>query len=425
MEHNSTYEPKSSFAKWWDDRLPIARLMHGQFVDFPTPRNLNYLWTFGGILTFCLVAQIVTGIVLAMHYQPSAAEAFNSVEAIRRDVNYGWMLRNFHAVGASMFFIAVYIHIFRGLYYGSYKAPREVLWILGVLIFLVMMATAFMGYALPWGQMSFWGVTVITNLFSSLNEIIPGVGTAIVEWLWGGFSVSGTTLNRFFALHYLLPFVLFGIVVLHIWALHVAGQNNPTGLDIKTKADAVPMFPYAVAKDAVGMFAFLILFAWFVFFLPDYLGHADNYIEANPLVTPPHIVPEWYFLPFYAILRAIPSKLGGVIAMFSAIAVLVFVPWLDTSRVRSAKYRPLYKWAFWLLVISSVSLGYLGAKPAEGAYVIWSRIFTFYYFAHFLLVMPILGIIETPTALPKSISASVLPSGSGAPAGATAAPETR
>jgi ubiquinol-cytochrome c reductase cytochrome b subunit len=426
MEHTSSYEPKSAFAKWWDDRLPIMRLMHGQFVDFPTPRNLNYLWTFGGILTFCLVAQIVTGIVLAMHYQPSAAEAFNSVEAIRRDVNYGWMLRNFHAVGASMFFIAVYIHIFRGLYYGSYKAPREVLWILGVLIFLVMMATAFMGYALPWGQMSFWGVTVITNLFSSLNEIIPGVGTAIVEWLWGGYSVSGTTLNRFFALHYLLPFVLFGIVVLHIWALHVTGQNNPTGLDIKTKDDAVPMFPYAVAKDAVGMFAFLLLFAWFVFFLPDYLGHADNYIEANPLVTPPHIVPEWYFLPFYAILRAIPSKLGGVIAMFAAIVVLVFVPWLDTSRVRSAKYRPLYKWFFWLLVISCLSLGYLGAKPAEGAYVIWSRVFTIYYFAHFLLVMPILGLIETPKPLPKSISASVLRGGGGAaPQGAAAAPETR
>jgi ubiquinol-cytochrome c reductase cytochrome b/c1 subunit len=289
-----------------------------------------------------------------------------------------------------------------------------------------MMATAFMGYALPWGQMSFWGVTVITNLFSSLNEIIPGVGTAIVEWLWGGYSVSGTTLNRFFALHYLLPFVLFGIVVLHIWALHVTGQNNPTGLEIKTKDDAVPMFPYAVAKDAVGLFAFLLLFAWFVFFLPDYLGHADNYIEANPLVTPPHIVPEWYFLPFYAILRAIPSKLGGVIAMFAAIVVLVFVPWLDTSRVRSAKYRPLYKWFFWLLVISCLSLGYLGAKPAEGAYVIWSRVFTIYYFAHFLLVMPILGLIETPKPLPKSISDSVLRGGGGAaPQGAAAAPETR
>ncbi len=418
MDHTSSYEPKSAVAKWWDERLPIMRMMHGQFVDFPTPRNLNYLWTFGGILTFMLVAQIVTGIVLAMHYQPSAAEAFNSVEAIRRDVNYGWLLRNMHAVGASMFFIAVYIHIFRGLYYGSYKAPREVLWILGVLIFLVMMATAFMGYALPWGQMSFWGVTVITNLFSSLNEVIPGLGTAIVEWLWGGYSVSGTTLNRFFALHYLLPFVLTGIVGLHIWALHVAGQNNPTGLDMKTKADSVPMFPYAVSKDAVGMFAFLIMFAWFVFYVPDYLGHADNYIPANPLVTPPHIVPEWYFLPFYAILRAIPSKLGGVIAMFASIGVLVFVPWLDTSRVRSAKYRPLYRKFFWLFAFSAVALGYLGAMPAEGVYVFWARVFTFIYFAHFLIVMPIVGIIETPDVLPKSISASVLPAGTPAAAAA-------
>lgn len=423
--HTSNYVPTSRWGKWLDERLPIARLMQSSFVDYPTPRNLNYLWTFGGILTVCLLAQIVTGVVLAMHYQPSDAGAFNSIEHIRRDVNYGWMLRNLHSVGASMFFLAVYIHIFRGFYYGSYKAPREVLWILGVIIMLLMMATAFMGYTLPWGQMSFWGVTVITNLFSSLNEIIPGVGTAIVEWLWGGYSVSGTTLNRFFSLHYLLPFVLAGLVVLHIWALHVGGQNNPTGLDIKTKSDAVPMFPYAVAKDAVGLFAFLILFAWFVFFLPDYLGHADNYIEANPLVTPPHIVPEWYFLPFYAILRAIPSKLGGVIAMFSAIAILVFVPWLDTSRVRSAKYRPIYKWFFWLLVISSIGLGYLGAKPPEGAYVIWSRIFTVYYFAHFLLVLPILGLIETPTAMPKSITASVLPGGSGTPQGATTAPETR
>jgi ubiquinol-cytochrome c reductase cytochrome b/c1 subunit len=296
-----------------------------------------------------------------------------------------------------------------------------------VFIFLAMMATAFMGYALPWGQMSFWGVTVITNLFSSLNEIIPGLGTTIVEWLWGGFSVSGTTLNRFFALHYLLPFVLAGLVILHIWALHVAGQNNPTGLDIKTKSDAVPMFPYAVAKDAFGLFAFLIMFGWFAFFLPDYLGHADNYIEANPLVTPPHIVPEWYFLPFYAILRAIPSKLGGVIAMFSAIAILLFVPWLDSSRVRSAKYRPIYKWFFWLLVISAVSLGYLGAKPPDEIYVFWARVFTIYYFAHFLVVMPIVGILETPTVLPKSITASVLPPSAGAatPRAAAAAPEKR
>jgi len=426
--HESTYVAKSAFAKWMDARLPVPRLLHDQMVDFPTPRNLNYMWTFGGILTFCLVAQIVTGIVLAMHYQPSAAEAFNSIEHIRRDVNYGWLIRNMHAVGASMFFIAVYIHTFRGLYYGSYKAPREVLWILGVLILLAMMATAFMGYALPWGQMSFWGVTVITNLFSSLDGIISGLGTAIVEWLWGGYSVSGTTLTRFFSLHYLLPFVIFGLVILHIWALHVAGQNSPTGLDVKTNADSVPMHPYATSKDLFALFVFIMLFAWFVFFLPDYLGHSDNYVEANPLVTPPHIVPEWYFLPFYAILRAIPSKLGGVIAMFSAIAVMAFVPWLDTSRVRSSKYRPIYKWFFLVFVITCLALGYLGAKPADGIYVFWARIFTFLYFAHFLLVMPIVGIIETPTKLPRSIAEDVLgPSGAAAPLphGAAAAPEKR
>ena len=265
--HASTYEPKSRFAKWMDVRLPVGRLMHTQFVDFPTPRNLNYWWTFGGILTFFLVAQIVTGVVLAMHYQPSATEAFDSVEAIRRDVNFGWLMRNLHAVGASMFFLAAYIHIFRGLYYGSYKSPREVLWIIGVLIFLTMMATAFMGYSLPWGQMSFWAVTVITNLFSSLDSIYSGLGTTIVEWLWGGYSVSGVTLNRFYSLHYLLPFVIAALVGLHLWALHLVGQNSPIGLDVKTPSDAVPMHPYATSKDAVGMFAFMILFAWFVFFL--------------------------------------------------------------------------------------------------------------------------------------------------------------
>jgi ubiquinol-cytochrome c reductase cytochrome b/c1 subunit len=406
--HAGSYVPTSRFGKWMDQRLPLMRLMHGQFIDFPTPRNLNYLWTFGSILTVVLVLQIATGIVLAMHYQPSAEDAFASIENIRRNVNYGWLLRNLHAVGASMFFVAVYIHIFRGLYYGSYKAPREVLWIIGVLIFLVMMATAFMGYALPWGQMSFWGVTVITNLFSSLDGIVPGLGTAIVQWLWGGYSVSGTTLNRFYSLHYLLPFILVGLVVLHIWALHVVGQNNPTGLDIKTHSDAVPMTPHAIAKDAVGMSAFFLLLAWFVFFLPDYLGHSDNYIEANPLVTPAHIVPEWYFLPFYAILRAIPSKLGGVIAMFASVLILAFVPWLDTSRVRSSKYRPVYKWFFWLFAISCLALGYLGAKPAEGVYVFWARIFTAYYFLHFLVVMPILGVMETPTDMPRSITEDVL-----------------
>ncbi len=405
--HESTYEPKSAIAKWWDERLPVMRLVHDQLISFPTPRNINYLWTFGGILTFCLIAQIVTGIVLAMHYQPSASGAFDSIENIRRNVNFGQMIRDFHAVGASMFFIAVYIHIFRGLYYGSYKAPREILWIIGVLIFLCMMAAAFMGYALVWGQMSFWGVTVITNLFSSFDAVIPGVGTAIVQWLWGGYSVSGVTLNRFFSLHYLLPFVIFGLVFLHIWALHIVGQNNPTGVEPKTAADTVPMYPYATSKDIFALFAFILVFAWFVFFLPDYLGHADNYIEANPLVTPPHIVPEWYFLPFYAILRAIPDKLGGVIAMISAIVVLMFIPWLDWSRVRSSRYRPIYKWFFWLLVVTCLALGYLGAMPAEGAYVTWSRVFTFLYFAHFLVVMPIVGLIETPTAVPDSISAAV------------------
>ncbi len=398
--HESNYTPTSRVGKWFDERLPIARLMHGQFVDFPTPRNLNYAWTFGGILTFCLVAQIVTGIVLAMHYQPSAAEAFNSVDRIRRDVNFGWLIQPMHAVGASMFFIAVYIHIFRGLYYGSYKAPREVLWILGVFILLAMMATAFMGYALPWGQMSFWGVTVITNLFSALDSVWAGLGTAITEWLWGGYAVTGVTLNRFFSLHYLLPFVIFGLVVLHVWALHVAGQNNPTGLDIKSKSDSVPMYPFAIAKDAVGLFAFLIVFAWFVFVMPDYLGHADNFVPANPLVTPPHIVPEW-----------------------------VFVPWLDTSRVRSAKYRPYYKIAFWFFVFTCVALGWLGSKPAEQPYVFWSQFFTIAYFAFFLIALPVLGLIETPKQLPRSITESVLgrSGGGGAtiPVGAAAAPEKR
>lgn len=422
--HESSYKPGSRAEHWLDERLPILRLAHDTAVSYPTPRNLNYLWTFGGILTFCLVVQIVTGVVLAMHYIPSDMMAFDSVEKIRRDVNYGWLIRNVHAVGASMFFFAVYIHIARGLYYGSYKAPREVLWILGVLLFLLMMATGFLGYTLPWGQMSFWGVTVITNLFSSLDAVIPGLGTKIVQWLWGGYSVSTVTLNRFFSLHYLLPFVIVGVVILHIWALHVVGQNNPTGLDIKTKSDTVPFTPYATMKDLFGIGVFSLLFAWFVFFAPDYLGHADNYIPANPLVTPPHIVPEWYFLPFYAILRAIPSKLGGVIAMFSAILILVFIPWLDTSRVRSSRYRPIYKWFLWLFFFSVLALGYLGGQPAEGVYVAWARVFTTYYFAFFLLIMPIVGVMETPSAMPRSITESVL-GGSAQPAAAAAAPEKR
>src|SRR5690606_6689037 len=298
--------------------------------------------------------QIITGIVLAMHYTPHVDMAFNSVEHIMRDVNYGWLLRYMHANGASMFFIAVYIHIFRGLYYGSYKEPREVLWILGVVIFLLMMATAFMGYVLPWGQMSLWGAIVITNLFSA----IPIVGEAITTWLWGGFAVDNPTLNRFFSLHYLLPFMIAGVRGLHIWALHVVGQNNPTGVEVKSTSDTVAFTPYATIKDSFAMVCFLIFFAWFIFYVPNFLGHADNYVRANSLQTPAHIVPEWYFLPFYAILRAIPSKLGGVLAMFGAIAVLFFLPWLDTSKVRSSKYRPLYRQFFWVLVVVCLGLGY-------------------------------------------------------------------
>ena len=408
MAHASSYKPDTAVEKWLDDRLPIMRMMHDQFNDFPTPRNLNYLWTFGGILTFFLVVQILTGVVLAMHYVPQESMAFDSVEHIMRDVNWGWLLRYMHANGASMFFLAVYIHIVRGMYYGSYKAPREVLWIIGVLIFLVMMATAFMGYSLVWGQMSFWAVTVITNLFSSLDAIIPGLGTMIVEWIWGGFSVGGPTLTRLYSLHYLLPFVIAGLVVLHIWALHVPGSNNPTGIDIKTKSDAISFNPYYTIKDGFAMSVFVILFAGFVFYAPNFLGHPDNYIEADPLVTPPHIVPEWYFLPFYAILRAIPSKLMGVIAMFGSIGILLFISWLDTSKVRSARYRPIYKWFLLLFFLNAIVLGYLGAQEASGVYLVLSRICTAYYFVFLLIIMPVVGWMEKPTAMPGSITDDVL-----------------
>jgi ubiquinol-cytochrome c reductase cytochrome b/c1 subunit len=421
MAGHSNYVPQSAAAKWLESRLPVISLMRGSFVDFPTPKNLNYWWTFGGILFFVLIAQIVTGIVLVMHYTPHTGMAFNSVEHIMRDVNFGWLLRYLHSNGASMFFIAVYIHIFRGLYYGSYKAPREISWILGVIIFLIMMGTAFMGYVLPWGQMSFWGATVITNLFSA----IPLVGDAIVTWLWGGFAVDNPTLNRFFSLHYLLPFMIFGVVLLHVWAFHTTGNNNPTGVQPKSKQDTLPFHPYYTMKDLFAIVVFMIFFAWFVFYVPNYLGHADNYIEANPLVTPAHIVPEWYFLPFYAILRAVPDKLGGVLAMFGAIAVLFVLPWLDTSKVRSGTYRPLFKQFFWIFAAVCVALGYLGAMPAEGWYVIFSRIFTIYYFAHFLIILPLLGFLEKPRPLPASISEAVLKGGSGTPAGAAAAPSTK
>jgi len=404
MSAHATYQPKSGFAKWMEARLPIIGLMHGSFVAYPTPRNLNYLWAFGAVLTFMLIAQIVTGIVLTMHYTPEATMAFNSVEHIMRDVNHGWLLRYLHQNGASMFFIAVYIHMARSLFYGSYKEPREVLWILGVIIFLLMIATAFMGYVLPWGQMSFWAATVITNLFSA----IPLVGEGITTWLWGGFAVDNPTLNRFFALHYLLPFMIVGVVALHVWSLHVVGQNNPLGIDVKSEQDTVPFTPHATIKDVFVTVVFLIAMAWLVFWAPNILSHPDNYIPADPLVTPTHIVPEWYFLPFYAILRAIPDKLMGVIALFASIAVLAFLPWLDTSRVRSALFRPLYFWFFWIFIAVVFGLGYLGSQEASGWYLRISQFLTFYYFAHFLIIMPVIGLIERPKPVPNSITEAVL-----------------
>ena len=406
------YEPKTGFEQWLHRRLPIVALAYDTLM-IPTPRNLNWWWIWGIVLAFCLVLQIATGIVLAMHYTPHVDMAFASVEHIMRDVDGGHLLRYLHANGASLFFLAVYIHMFRGLFYGSYKAPREVTWLVGMIIYLCMMGTAFMGYVLPWGQMSFWAATVITNLFSA----IPLVGDSITMWLWGGFSVGGPTLNRFYSLHYLLPFMIAGVVVLHVWALHVSGQNNPLGIDPKSKDDTVPFTPFATIKDTFATAVFLILFAWVVFYLPNYLGHPDNYIPADPLKTPAHIVPEWYFLPFYAILRAVPDKLLGVIALFGAIGMLFILPWLDTSRVRSAVFRPIYRQFFWIFVLVCIGLGYLGSQPAEGGYVIASRILTAYYFLHFLVILPVLGLIERPKPRPASITEAVLAkSGHAAPA---------
>ena len=409
------YKPQSKVGQWFNDRLPLLTLAN-HLTDYPTPKNLNYWWTFGGILTFCLITQIVTGLTLAMHYIAHADMAFESVEHIMRDVNYGWLIRYIHANGASMFFLAVYIHIFRSLFYGSYKSPREIIWIIGIIIYLLMMAAAFMGYVLPWGQMSFWGATVITNLFSA----IPLVGEGIVTWLWGGYSVDNPTLTRFFTLHYLIPFLILGLVVLHIWALHVPGNNNPVGIDIKKPSkDTVPFHPYIVIKDGFALLMFMIVFAFFVFYTPNILGHADNYIEANPMVTPAHIVPEWYLSPFYAILRAIPDKLLGVLAMFGAIGILFILPWLDRSPVRSAHYRPMYKIFYWLFIVNMLALGYLGVQNPEGIYIVLGRTCTAWYFIHFLIILPLLNIIETPKALPKSVSDPIFSSASSGLAPAT------
>ena len=418
------YEPKPGFQTWLHNRLPVVSLLYDTLM-LPTPKNLNWMWIWGIVLTFCLALQIVTGIVLAMHYTPNVDLAFASVEHIMRDVNGGVMLRYLHANGASLFFFAVYCHIFRGLYYGSYKAPREVTWVIGMIIYFLMIATAFMGYVLPWGQMSFWGATVITGLFGA----IPGVGTALQEWLLGGFAIGNATLNRFFSLHYLLPFVIAGLVGVHIWAFHTTGNNNPTGVEVRrtskaeVEADTVPFWPYYVIKDLFALAVIMTIFFAIVGFMPNYLGDPDNYIQANPLATPAHIVPEWYLLPFYAILRTfdntvwvvqlvqfltfgiVDSKLFGVIAMVGAILAMALAPWLDTSSVRSGRYRPMFKAWFAVLVIDFVVLMWCGSQ-VPSAFTGWvGLIASTYWFAYFLVILPLLGVLEKPLLQPASIEA--------------------
>ncbi len=405
------YEPKAPLMKWLDDRLPLPRFVYNAVgAGYPVPRNLHYFWNFGVLAGAALAMQIVTGIVLAMHFSTDANTAFGSVESIMRDVNAGWFLRYAHANGASMFLAVVYIHIGRGLYYGSYKPPREMVWLLGVVIFLLMMATAFMGYVLPWGQMSFWGAQVITGFFSA----IPLVGETIRIWLLGGYAPDAAALNRFFSLHYLLPFVILGVVILHIWALHIPGSNNPTGVEVKDEQDTVPFHPYYTAKDGFGLGVFLLIFATLIFFAPNLLGHPDNYIQANPLSTPAHIVPEWYFLPFYAILKSftidfiMPAKLWGVLAMFGSILLLFFLPWLDTSPVRSANYRPVYRWFLVALLVDVLILGYVGGAEPIARNIIMGQIASAYYFLHFLVILPIVSAMERPRPLPNSITEAVL-----------------
>ena len=375
-----------SLVRW--NKNNLLSFVDSHIINYPTPINLNYMWSFGSTAGLCLVIQIITGIFLAMHYTPHIEYAFSSVEHIMRDVNNGWLIRYLHANGASMFFIVTYSHIFRGLYYGSYMNPRGPLWVSGVIILLIMMGTGFMGYVLPWGQMSFWGATVITNLASA----IPVVGEPIVQWLWGGFSVDNATLNRFFSLHYLLPFLIVGLVIVHLSLLHTTGSNNPLG--INKNVDTVSFYPYFYVKDLFAFLALVAFFSFFVFFYPNTLGHADNYIPANPLVTPAHIVPEWYFLPFYAILRSIPDKLGGVVAMVGAILILAILPVINTSEIRSSKFRPIYGIAYWFLVSDFLLLGWIGQKPVETPYIEVGQVATVFYFLFFIILVPVIGIVE-------------------------------
>lgn len=368
---------------------PILGIIYKMGITYPVPPSISYLWNFGSLAIICLLVQIITGIFLAMHYVAHVDLAFLSVEHIMRDVNYGWLIRYLHANGASMFFLVVYIHIFRGLYYGSYLYPREALWGVGVIILFMMIGTAFMGYVLPWGQMSFWAATVITNLASA----VPFVGKDIVHLLWGGFSVDNATLNRFFSFHYLLPFILVGLVVVHILLLHENGSNNPLGFK-SVIIDKVPFTPYFTVKDIFGAVIFFIIFLFIVFFYPNVLGHPDNYIPANPLSTPAHIVPEWYFLPFYAILRCVPDKLGGVILMMSAILILLIMPYFVKAKFRSSMFRPLHKIFFWIFLNDCLLLGWLGGNPADYPYVEIGRVCTIIYFGYFIIILPFLYFVE-------------------------------
>nr|YP_010620218.1 Apocytochrome b [Dictyomenia sonderi]WAX04254.1 Apocytochrome b [Dictyomenia sonderi] len=369
-------------------KYPILNLVNDHAIAYPTPINLHYAWNFGFLSLICLTIQLLTGIFLAMHYTPHINFAFHSIEHIMRDVNFGWLIRYMHANGASMFFIVVYFHIFRGLYFGSYTKPKQWVWVIGIIILLIMIITAFIGYVLPWGQMSLWGATVITNLVSA----IPKIGNYIVFWLWGGFSVDNATLNRFFSLHYLLPFLIVAFSLIHVALLHQEGSGNPLG--IESTSDKVNLFPYFVIKDLFGLTFFFFFFLIFLFFFPNILGHSDNYIEANPMVTPTHIVPEWYFLPFYAILRSIPHKLGGVIAMLLSILILIVLPWLHSTEIRSSRFRPLYKFFYWSLISCCLLLGWIGGMPVEDPYILIGQILSFYYFLYFLLIIPILGKLE-------------------------------
>jgi len=368
---------------------PLLRMVNSYVVDSPQPSNISYLWNFGSLLAFCLIIQIITGVTLGMHYTPNISEAFDSVEHIMRDVNNGWLVRYLHSNTASAFFFLVYLHIGRGLYYGSYKAPRTLVWVIGTVLFIAMMATAFLGYVLPYGQMSLWGATVITNLMSA----IPWIGQDIVQFIWGGFSVNNATLNRFFALHFVLPFVLAALALMHLIALHdSAHSSNPLG--VSGNYDRLPFHPYYIFKDLITIFLFIIILSIFVFFMPNVLGDSENYVMANPMQTPPAIVPEWYLLPFYAILRSIPNKLLGVIAMFAAILALLIMPFSDLSKLRGNQFRPLSKIAFFIFVANFLILMQLGAKHVESPFIEFGQISTVLYFAHFTIIVPFVTLLE-------------------------------